>query len=440
MSLRSGFLFLFFWLGSTALAGAATGEACPLNQEHAFSAAIYNEDLVAAQRAYKTPEYEYELRQVEERFSQYLSFPLYPGDDRPNALLFYVAREGIVCLFAYDRRSTSDDRLRVRNFLISADASEFSARLAGHIESVQGTARRIERAPKRIVARGAEAIARGSLDAGDALEAMRDMLVPGELRAELESFRTLSILPALNIGTVPFAAIDADGDGEPLLASVTVNIEASAYNVYQLTAFGWGPGFESVAIFGDPEASNDPEWHFPRLPGAVAESKAIAEIVGGEPLFGRDVTRSAVIDALQSSDYVHIAAHGISSTENPMEESFLALSDGRLVGIDIELLPLPAGQLVVLSACQSGLGKVLDGGVAGLSRAFIYGGSAQVISSLWNVEDEATSWTMIRFAELLNEHAPAEALRRAQNEARQRWPDPRVWAAFVAFGGRIVFQ
>ena len=90
--------------------------------------------------------------------------------------------------------------------------------------------------------------------------------------------------------------------------------------------------------------------------------------------------------------------------------------------------------LVVLSACQSGLGFAHDGGVIGLARAFQKAGVPRVVMSLWSVSDEATLYLMDRFQLTAMNNPPAEALRLAMLDARQKYPDPALWAPFTLFG------
>jgi CHAT domain-containing protein len=96
-------------------------------------------------------------------------------------------------------------------------------------------------------------------------------------------------------------------------------------------------------------------------------------------------------------------------------------------------------QLVVLSACQTALGKNVRGeGLIGLTRGFMYAGASGVVSSLWKVDDEATAELMRQFYfHMLQEGLPpAAALRAAQNNVRQRpeWRSPHYWAAFTLQG------
>ena len=143
---------------------------------------------------------------------------------------------------------------------------------------------------------------------------------------------------------------------------------------------------------------------------------------------------------------VHFATHGLLNSQHP-ELSGIVLSlvdeqgraqDGFLRAHDIYNLKLRA-DLVVLSACQTALGKEIKGeGLAGLTRGFMYAGAARVVASLWDVKDEATAELMKRFYRgMLREGLrPAEALRAAQISMwkEPRWAAPSHWAGFMLQG------
>jgi len=144
--------------------------------------------------------------------------------------------------------------------------------------------------------------------------------------------------------------------------------------------------------------------------------------------------------------FVHFATHAILNSEHP-ELSGIVLSlvneqgkpvDGFLRLHDIYNLNLPA-DLVVLSACQTGLGREIRGeGLVGLTRGFMYAGAPRVVASLWKVDDAATAELMKRFyaAMLKDNLRPAAALRRAKVEMwkHKRWHAPYYWAAFELQG------
>ena len=112
--------------------------------------------------------------------------------------------------------------------------------------------------------------------------------------------------------------------------------------------------------------------------------------------------------------------------------------DGFLRVQDIYNLRLRA-ELVVLSACQTAIGKSIPGeGLMGMARAFLYAGTRQVVASLWPVDEKATMELMTEFYRQLlqNGRPPAEALRRAQQAlaSTPRWHAPYYWAGFVLQG------
>ncbi|HKQ73873.1 MAG TPA: CHAT domain-containing protein [Blastocatellia bacterium] len=162
---------------------------------------------------------------------------------------------------------------------------------------------------------------------------------------------------------------------------------------------------------------------------------------------GFEATRRLVASGeLAQYRIVHFATHGLINSENP-ELSGLVLSlvdekgkpqDGFLRMSEIFNLRLPA-DLVVLSACQTALGKEIKGeGLVGLTRGFMYAGAERVTASLWQVDDQATSQLMRHFYRgMLKEGLrPAAALRAAQLEMSRssRWSSPYYWAGFVIQG------
>jgi CHAT domain-containing protein len=189
---------------------------------------------------------------------------------------------------------------------------------------------------------------------------------------------------------------------------------------------------------------------FSRLPFSREEARIIAELVPKTSLLkatdfqaDRAMTTSG---ALSSYRIVHFATHGLLNSEHP-ELSGLVLSlvdergqtrDGFLRMHEIFNLQLPA-DLVVLSACQTALGKEIKGeGLVGLTRGFMYAGAERVVASLWQVDDQATAQLMQHFYRgmLKDGLRPAAALRAAQIEMskQKRWAAPYFWAGFVLQG------
>ena len=181
------------------------------------------------------------------------------------------------------------------------------------------------------------------------------------------------------------------------------------------------------------------------LPGTRLEAKAVGDVV----LLGKDVSEAGLAATLRTRPRwraVHLACHGLVDPERPTLSS-LALTpdpthDGYLTALEVLDLDVPA-DLVVLSACETGKGKVVKGeGILGLTRAFMYAGSPRVICSLWKVDDDATRALMTKFYELWNPKngkpglTTAEALKKAQEFVRSqpKWKHPYYWAAWVLWG------
>jgi CHAT domain-containing protein/Tfp pilus assembly protein PilF len=187
------------------------------------------------------------------------------------------------------------------------------------------------------------------------------------------------------------------------------------------------------------------------LPGAEQESRSVARQLGAGSVTGPQASETYVRKRLGAAPVIHLATHGFAySSADKARLSFIALApdslnDGALtVG---ELLGDPAlrltADLVVLSACQTGLGNLKQAeGTVGLQRAFLARGARSVLVSLWSVSDEATRRLMESFYRHWlrdsNHPSKAAALRLAQEEVRRipGWEHPRNWAGFQLVGAR----
>ncbi len=189
---------------------------------------------------------------------------------------------------------------------------------------------------------------------------------------------------------------------------------------------------------------------FDRLPSSRREATAIASLgAPAEVMMALDfaANRQLVLGGeLRHYRIVHFATHGLIHAETP-QLSGLVLSlfdqqgkarEGFLRLRDIYDLQL-AADLVVLSGCQTALGReILGEGLVGLTRGFMYAGVPRVVASLWRVEDRATAELMAHFYRSMSVDGltPAAALRAAQISilSQRRWADPYYWGAFVLQG------
>jgi CHAT domain-containing protein len=198
-----------------------------------------------------------------------------------------------------------------------------------------------------------------------------------------------------------------------------------------------------VLIVGNPTMPELPDGVLPALPGSEMEANAIAQLLNTPALIGKQATETRVVQQLTEAKLVHLATHGLleygteplPSTEVP---GAIALApstdnDGLLTASEIFNLKLKA-DLVVLSACNTGRGRITGDGVVGLSRSWISAGAASVIVSLWAVPDAPTATLMMQFYQVLERSNKATALRQAMLITMKDYPNPRNWAAFTLIG------
>ncbi len=202
------------------------------------------------------------------------------------------------------------------------------------------------------------------------------------------------------------------------------------------------------------------QWKLEPLAGSRKEVEAIAALYPKDAVklfFGKDANEENAKDEGLLSEYriLHFAAHGLLNEQRPQFSGLVlslparskgesgaddslgagARGDGLLQAYEIFNLKLRA-DLVVLSACETGLGKLVNGeGLMGLTRAFFYAGTPTVVASLWKVADDSTATLMTRFhSHLKDGKGKAEALRQAQLEMIMDGKRPYYWAAFVLIG------
>jgi CHAT domain-containing protein/tetratricopeptide (TPR) repeat protein len=193
------------------------------------------------------------------------------------------------------------------------------------------------------------------------------------------------------------------------------------------------PTMPSVSAYpGEPKQQLSP------LPGAEAEAIAIAPLLKTQAITGAQGTKAEIVQKMPQASIIHLATHGLLDDVRGLG-SAIALApsgsdDGLLTAEEIFDMKLQAN-LVVLSACNTGEGRITGDGVIGLSRALISAGVPSVIVSLWAVPDAPTSELMQSFYQnLQNNPDKAQALRQAMLTTMKTHPGPRNWAAFTLIG------
>ena len=325
---------------------------------------------------------------------------------------------------------------------IQISKEELEEKIYGFRRSINTLGFQMERSakPKRgvVIANSKEAKATG-------LQEISQLLLPNEFHGTVRYTENLLIVPTLGIGSVPFALLKFTGRArDQLIDSVSITVLPSLFDTDNALPFRTinAPSIPKALIVGNPSFSNDPDWDFPQLPGAEKEAKIVSEYFKSVPLIGKDATKWHVLKEIELVDVIYFATHGVASVHSPLEESFIALSgsnkiDSRLTAREIQSLSLQA-KLVVLSACQTGLGKVDEAGIIGLARAFKIAGADEVVVSLWNVDDQVTTELMTSFMKhyLNSTNHASNALKAAMLEIKEKYIEPRLWAPFIVFSGK----
>ncbi|MBW4494303.1 MAG: CHAT domain-containing protein [Oscillatoria princeps RMCB-10] len=300
--------------------------------------------------------------------------------------------------------------------------------------------------------------------------------------AKIAGFKRLLIVSDGVLQYTPFAALPASITSDAVIVPLIAQYEivnlpsASTLAIIRRDTSQRQPAPKTLAVIADPVFGTDDErvrgivpsgsvpveaqqlqrsaadagiaWN--RLPFTRAEAQQILSLVPEtqrQQAFDFAANRStATSSELSQYRIVHFATHGFANSEKPeLSGVVLSLLDGKgnwqngyLRLNDIFNLNLPA-ELVVLSACQTGLGADIKGeGLVGLTRGFMYAGSPRVVVSLWSVNDQGTAELISRFYhKMLKEGKPAAAaLREAQLEMwkEKKWKLPYYWAAFMLQG------
>ncbi|HIK51809.1 MAG TPA: CHAT domain-containing protein [Oscillatoriales cyanobacterium M59_W2019_021] len=249
----------------------------------------------------------------------------------------------------------------------------------------------------------------------------------------------LAFIPHRELFLVPFAALQ-DPNGHYLIENHTV-LSSPSIQVLGVTdtTRGASPGGNPLVVGNPtmPKIGNPPQ-PLPPLPSAELEAVKIAEILETQALTGDWATETAIRQQLPTASIIHLATHGLLDDRQGIG-SAIALTpsntdDGWLSAEELLNLNLNA-QLAVLSACNTGQGRITGDGVIGLSRSLISAGVPSVIVSLWAVPDAPTADLMVEFYQNWQQNPDkARALRGAMLATMKQHPHPRNWAAFLLMG------
>jgi CHAT domain-containing protein len=296
-----------------------------------------------------------------------------------------------------------------------------------------------------------------------------DSLMMREVRRHLGTINTIFIAPDGLLSLIPFEAL-VDEEDNFLVQEYQFRYLNSARDLVNLSRDSIVENSNPAVLVGDPRYSlnsGNPSYSeeserfididqsfFPGLSGTRIEVSGISQLLPDAEIYTGTSATEAQVKAVRSPSILHIATHGffgqVSEAEiNPLLQSGLVLAgvqerrsgtgeDGVLSALEVAGLDLHGTQLVVLSACDTGLGELAASeGIYGLRRALTLAGARSQVLSLWSVEDQATQELMLDYyAHLLSGVPRDAALREAQltfvNSADKR--HPYYWAAFISSG------
>ena len=239
--------------------------------------------------------------------------------------------------------------------------------------------------------------------------------------------RNLIIVAHGALHYLPFAALN---DGSRYLVDrYAISVLPSASVMPYLK--GRSRAAEKLLALGNPTLD---------LPGTQQEVRAIGRYLDGSTVLLRQQATETRVKA-EAGHYrlLHFASHGVFDPDAPLQSGIMLAkdnsNDGFLSVDELYGLSLDA-DIVTLSACETALGKTGNGDdIIGFTRGFLYSGARTIVSSLWKVDDRATSELMSAFYRNMQKQGSKNALRQAQLQVRKSYPHPYYWASFQMVGG-----
>ncbi|MCF8260480.1 MAG: CHAT domain-containing protein [Melioribacteraceae bacterium] len=248
--------------------------------------------------------------------------------------------------------------------------------------------------------------------------------------------KKILIIPSGKLNNLPFAALKSDT--KFLMETNPIVILPNATFLQFADSQVKSSNLQSLLAIGNPSNS-----FTSALPGAEKEVKEINEIYPESDLLIRSNAKEGILKkTLGNYNIVHFACHGLFNADYPLMSALALapdnLNDGRLEVHEIYNINMPNTELVVMSACETGLAQIKkNDDMIGLVRGFLYAGVPNVVASLWKVDDIATSRLMTNFYKFLNNGLnKVDALRSAQSELinSAEFNHPFYWSAFIMNG------
>jgi CHAT domain-containing protein len=245
--------------------------------------------------------------------------------------------------------------------------------------------------------------------------------------------KELLVIPHDVLHYLPFQAL-VSSEGKYLIQDYPIYYLSSA-SLMQFTHEKRRAGGERALVMGNPSLGDEAY----NLRFAEREAKEVAIVYPQSQVYLKEeASKPNAISQSPKYDMLHFAVHAELNEDDPMGSALLLAvagkEDGRLKVGEVFALDLKVG-LVVLSACETGLGKLSNGDeLIGLTRAFIYAGTPSIITTLWKVNDRSSYELMREFYQHLKSSKKVEALRQAQLTTMKEFPEPFYWAAYELTG------
>jgi CHAT domain-containing protein len=264
------------------------------------------------------------------------------------------------------------------------------------------------------------------VDLGESWLDLSNLLI-GKISDLLKGHDLICFVPYGQLHRLPLHALKLDG--EPLIKHYSVVYYPSASLLKFVTIRGSGK-LDSCIAFGF-VGDNEPS-----LKLIVEETaNTVAKIFNGKSFTGVTATKESVFKESAIKDIIHFSCHGFFDEKTPMNSGIELYDNNVLTAKEIFGIKLDA-ELLTLAACETAIGqRSLGDELIGLTRSFLYAGTASVVASLWPVDPVVTKELMQRFYQNLKEGIDKSiALQKAQKEIMQKYPHTALWAPFILIG------
>ena len=385
--------------------------------------------------------------------STYNSFSFLPSTtvfiaiDGQN-IVFWVAQDG-KDIQLREKKLSDNSSINVKDFLkslIETASQEIGVRVGVKCEDRSLDKLRDEQVANE---RSPQTPNKPAMLRSNALRMIYDLII--EPIADLVHGDEVILAPEGPLFLAPYAAL-MNSDSKYLCELYKIRVIPSLASLKLITDSPDGYHSKTgVLLVGDPWVQEIviPEKKLEQLPCAGTEVQMIGRIFNTKPLIGKEATKSEVLRQLPSVALIHIAAHGrmgtgeIALAPNTTRTSQIPTNEDFLLTMkDVASAQIRA-QLVVLSCCHSGRGKIKAEGVVGIARAFLVAGARAVLVTLWAIDDMATLEFMKSFySHLVKGISASESLNKAMKHMREsdEFNEVKHWAPFVLIGDDVTID